>query len=139
MKLVAPGRRILLVERDHATAQLYKLGLVLRGFSVDLAVDGEDGIQQVVRGGRPDAVVLDLSLPRVYRDAPRRDEIQLLAKLRALRLSMPIIVLGGEATDVRELLSLGATGCVPKSRTTPRALAGEMTRWMTSPSWVRGD
>ena len=40
---------------------MYKLSLLLHGFLVDIAPDGEAGIQWVANGHQPDAIVLTIS------------------------------------------------------------------------------
>ncbi|TMB43554.1 MAG: response regulator transcription factor [Chloroflexi bacterium] len=120
--------RVLLVERDHATAEMYKLGLLLQGFSVDVAADGEEGIQRVLGGELPDVIVLDLGLPRIDQWTPRKDELEMLATLRSLRLtqSIPVVALSNNPEGFDDALQHGATECIAKWRITPRDLATEV-------------
>jgi CheY-like chemotaxis protein len=55
----------LLVEDDLALRQLYRVTLELRGYGVEVAADGMAALQLVDSGPLPDAVVLDLALPRM--------------------------------------------------------------------------
>jgi CheY-like chemotaxis protein len=107
---------------------MYKLGLLLRGFSVDVARDGEEGIQRVTHGSLPDAVVVDLGLPRVDQEMPRRDGLDMISTLRALRLTqvVPVVVLSNDPASFEEAIERGATECVANWRTTPRDLAGKV-------------
>jgi CheY-like chemotaxis protein len=116
---------VLLVERDHASAEMYKLGFLLRGLSVDVAADGEEGIQWVLHGHLPDVIVLDLGLPRIDPQIPRKDQLELLATLRSIRLteSVPIVALSDDTDSFDDALRRGATECIEKWRTTPRQLA----------------
>src|SRR5712664_2343362 len=117
--------RVLLVERDHALAEMYKLGLVMRGLVVDVARDGEEGIDRVLQGVLPDIVVVDLGLPRVDRDIPRKDELEMLSTLRSIRLTktMPVVALSNDLEGVDDALDRGATECIARWRVTPRDLA----------------
>ena len=56
--------RILIVEDDVATAQVYQRLLEAHGYEVKLAPDGEFA-QAALVFQRPDLVVLDLMLPKV--------------------------------------------------------------------------
>jgi CheY-like chemotaxis protein len=109
-------------------AEMYKLSLLLRGFSVDVARDGEEGIQRVMRGSLPDAVVLDLGLPRVDHEVPRKDGLDMISALRSLRLTqaVPVVVLSNDPASFEEAMDRGATECIANWRTTPRDLAGKL-------------
>ena len=93
--------RVLLVEDDRVLADMYRLSLLLDGFMVDVAPDGEAGIERVTRGRLPDAVVLDLNRSRVDRRLPRRDGIDMLTMLRAAppTQSIPVVVLTTSTDD----------------------------------------
>ncbi|HYG69395.1 MAG TPA: response regulator, partial [Anaeromyxobacteraceae bacterium] len=54
--------RLLLVEDDQAIREMMARRLLLRGFSVTSAADGETGLAAAL-ADPPDAVVLDASLP----------------------------------------------------------------------------
>jgi DNA-binding response OmpR family regulator len=56
--------RLLLVEDEARLAHALRRGLTADGFSVDLAGDGETGLERA-RHGDFDAVVLDVMLPRL--------------------------------------------------------------------------
>jgi len=58
------GKDILVVDDDPSLRELVRQQLAERGFSVRLAVDGYDAIEQV-RNHRPDLVVLDVMMPTI--------------------------------------------------------------------------
>jgi CheY-like chemotaxis protein len=105
---------ILLVEDDHVRAEKYRLTLLLHGFYVDVAPDGEAGIQRVTRGDLPAAIVLDLGRPRVDRRMPRRDGLEMVSVLRSAPAteSVPIVALASDPQDFRDVLDRGATACL---------------------------
>jgi CheY-like chemotaxis protein len=111
---------ILLVEDDYVRAEEYKLTLLLHGFSVAVAPDGEAGIQRVARGDVPAAIVLDLGRPRVDRQVPRRDGLDMVSALRSARAtqSVPIVALASDPQDFKDVLDRGATICLAGWRST---------------------
>jgi CheY-like chemotaxis protein len=122
------AHRILLVEDDHVLTQVYKLSLLLHGFSVDIAPDGEAGIQRVAKGQQPDAVVLDMGLPRIDRSVPRRDSRAMLSVIRstAATKSIPVVVLATDPQDFEDVLDLGATVCLARWRSTAKDLTDQL-------------
>ncbi len=56
--------RILLVEDNEMNRDMLSRRLARRGFTVDLAVDGQDGLDKVA-GQAPDLILLDMDLPVV--------------------------------------------------------------------------
>ena len=58
-----PGMRILLVEDERSAARMIAKGLREYGYAVDIAEDGEAGLQQA-GAVQYDLIVLDLMLPR---------------------------------------------------------------------------
>jgi DNA-binding response OmpR family regulator len=87
---------ILVVEDDPALRRSYRTALTLEGFAVVTAEDGFDALQSV-DVAPPDAIVLDLGLPRVNgRDVAR----ELTANAGTQHI--PIIVVTGESGDMNE-------------------------------------
>ena len=57
-------QRILIVEDNEVNRDMLERRLRFRGFNVDCAVDGIDGIEKV-QSNRPDLILMDMSLPRM--------------------------------------------------------------------------
>lgn len=55
-------KRILIIEDDKATQDLYRIKLEAEGFEVMVAADGASGLTSATQG-KPDLIVLDLMLP----------------------------------------------------------------------------
>jgi DNA-binding response OmpR family regulator len=125
---------VLVVERDHATAQAYKIGLLLNGFKVEIARDGEEGIEQALTGLVPEAVVVDLGLPRIDRGTPRKDGFDLVSTLSSCGLAriMPVIALSSDGQSWEEAFRRGATHCLPKWNVTGRDLGATVRRLVES-------
>jgi DNA-binding response OmpR family regulator len=102
------ARRLLLIE-DHAPlGRVLVEALSAAGYTVDLAIDGENGVD-LFRTRRPDVVLLDLSLPRLPGTA-------VLAELRRLDPSVPVLVLSGDTSEavVDRLRERGVVACLQK-------------------------
>ena len=81
------AKKILLIDDDEATLKLLKPFLVSKGYSVETAMDGLEGLEKV-RSWKPDLVVLDVIMPRMDGYGFVR-EIKKDPKLRAV----PVVVL----------------------------------------------
>jgi len=100
--------RILLIEDNADLAYGLRNNLEIDGYDVDVAADGEEGLE-CARRARPDLVILDLMLPRM-------DGFRVLRAMRSEGLAMPVLILtarGEEADKVRGL-KLGADDYVTK-------------------------
>src|ERR1700730_9373166 len=79
--------RVLLVEDDTSVAKSIELMLQAEGFIVDTTDLGEDGLQ-IGKIYDYDIIILDLLLPDI-------DGYEVLRRLRAARVSTPILILSG--------------------------------------------
>lgn len=66
-------KRILLVEDEVATRQLYQEVLQEAGFEVEVACDGAEGLQKALEGGFS-LIILDVMLPK-------KDGLELIGEL----------------------------------------------------------
>lgn len=109
------GLRVLLVEDDDAFADLLALALRSGGDPVEIQAVGHlAGSLEYIRGGAPDAVLLDLNLP----------DSSGLATLRAVLAAapqVPVVVLTGVAgaAVAREALQIGAQDWLVKDQLDP--------------------
>jgi DNA-binding response OmpR family regulator len=94
--------KILVVEDEHKIAQFIKTGLELESWSVDLAFDGEEGLD-LASSESFDVIVLDLMLPKI-------SGLELLSVLRKKGIHTPVLVLTakGATDDKVECLNAGA-------------------------------
>jgi DNA-binding response OmpR family regulator len=100
--------RILLVEDDKGIVQFVKKGLVENGFPVDVATNGEEGLNAVLHM-KYDLVVLDILLSKL-------DGSEVLKRIRSMDIQTAVIVLTAKdsESDIVEGLNLGADDYLTK-------------------------
>jgi len=79
------GPTVLVIEDDAALGHMIARILVEEGFKAQVEVSGDKGLAAAERD-QPDAVILDLSLPRI-------DGLDVCRRIRASGLNMPVIML----------------------------------------------
>ncbi|KRC26355.1 MULTISPECIES: response regulator transcription factor [unclassified Acidovorax] len=106
---IPPSKRVLLVEDDAHIADLLTMHLRDEGLQVVHCARGDDGLEQLTRGGEWDALVLDLMLPGV-------DGLEICRRARAMPRYVPIIIISARASEVHRILGLeiGADDYLPK-------------------------
>lgn len=108
-------KKILLIEDDQLVANIYRNKFVVDGFQVEVATDGNTGYE-LIHSFRPDAVLLDLMLPRL-------PGIELIRKVRSEPgfENLPMLVFTSTylTSMVQEAWKAGATKCLAKSSCTP--------------------
>ena len=77
--------RILVVDDDLAVRESLRRSLTFNGYQVDLAANGDEALEQLARA-RPDAVVLDVMMPRV-------GGLETCRRLRERGDDVPVLVL----------------------------------------------
>jgi len=102
---------ILVVEDDSFFQKFYVLKLQEQGYVVDLAVDGEDGIQKMAQK-KYDCILLDIIMPK-----KNGFDVLQYAKENAITPKTPIIIFStlGQDQDVQKALSLGAVDYANKA------------------------
>jgi CheY-like chemotaxis protein/phosphoribosyl 1,2-cyclic phosphodiesterase len=101
---VSDSRRVLVIEDEENLRSLLQDILEDKGFVVDLAADGQAGVEMAMRQV-PDVVITDLLTPRMH----GYEVIRALRKAPQTKRT-PIIVVSGQAypTDQQKALDLGA-------------------------------
>lgn len=92
--------RLLVVEDEKKVARFIKQGLEEEGYAVDVAHDGEEGLQMVLDRVH-DLIILDISLPRM-------DGLQVLRRLRQEKVAKPVLLLTVRAAIEDKVLGLDA-------------------------------
>ncbi len=100
--------RILLVEDDKGIARFVKKGLLENSFSVDVASNGEEGLELALYKGY-DLIILDILLPKM-------DGREILRRIREREIQTPVIFLTAKDSenDIVNGLNLGADDYLTK-------------------------
>jgi len=100
--------RILIIEDEKKLADILKKALTSERYSVDLAYDGEDGLEKASTGNYA-LILLDVMLPK-------KDGIEVCRELRARSVHTPIIMLTARTTLVDRVrgLDTGADDYITK-------------------------
>ena len=96
MPLATQSTLVLIVEDDANLRELYRSALASAGYATVAVDDGMAALRLVDANIKPDAVILDLELPRV-RGRDVYEELQAHAETR----SIPIIIVTG--SDTRDI------------------------------------
>jgi two-component system response regulator MprA len=100
--------QILVVDDDRAVRESLRRSLSFNGYSVSLAADGVEALDSIVND-RPDALVLDVMMPRL-------DGLEVCRQLRSTGDDMPILVLTARDSVSERVAGLdaGADDYLPK-------------------------
>ncbi|GGF34216.1 response regulator transcription factor [Williamsia phyllosphaerae] len=100
--------RILVVDDDRAVRESLRRSLSFNGYTVETAGDGVEALEQIV-SSRPDAVVLDVMMPRL-------DGLEVCRRLRSTGDDLPILVLTARDSVSERVsgLDAGADDYLPK-------------------------
>lgn len=120
------GKKILLIEDDADISETYKMKLGANNFIVEIAADGEDGMEKI-KSFRPDLVLLDIVMPR-------KDGFDFLEELRSETeetKKIPIVILSNLASpiDIEQGKRLGAKDWWVKSFNTPSQIAQKVVEF----------
>lgn len=100
--------RLLLIEDDEAVANVIADAFSSQGHETVIKYSGEDGLAYLTRE-RPDAVVLDVRLPRL-------NGVAVLRQIRSTDPTLPVIIMTGLATpgEIAEVRRLGVAEIIEK-------------------------
>lgn len=90
------AERLLIIEDNRDLAEGLAFALQEEGYTVDIELDGIEGLR-AVRSGSYDLVVLDLSLPEL-------DGLELLRRLRCKDRLTPVLILSARAAEMEKLV-----------------------------------
>ena len=111
-------KKILIIEDDQIVANIYRNKLAVEGYQVEVTLDGESGLK-LMRSFRPDAIVLDLMLPKM-------SGVDVIREIRGETefSKLPIIVFSNTYLTnlVQDAWKAGASKCVSKISCPPKEL-----------------
>ena len=108
-------KKIILVEDDKFLSEMYVVKLTESGFEVDVAADGEEGLNKI-KEQKPDLVLLDIVLPKM-------DGFEVLRNIKnepgLKNVSVIALTNLGQKEEVEKGLKLGADDYIIKAHFTP--------------------
>ncbi len=115
-------KKILLIEDDKFLRELMNKKLLLMGYDVVSAADGESGLV-MIKESKPDVVLLDLILPGI-----NGFEVLEKAKKDPETANIPVIILSnlGQSEDIEKGLKLGAKDFLVKAHFTPQEIINKL-------------
>ncbi len=121
-------KKILLVEDDHNTRELYKDVLKEAGYDVVAADNGEKGLVEAINGGF-DLILLDIIMPRM-------DGLTFIREYNSLQPELPngplvMLTVLDDDPIIKGCLALGATGYLIKSSLNPDGLIKEVKNFLS--------
>lgn len=123
-------KKILIVEDDIYTLELYEGQLKKAGFDIYRALDGDEGFK-VTKDIKPDLVLLDIMLPKV-------DGFEMLKNIRKDKETkgLPVLILTnlGRESIVKEGFNLGAQGYLIKASCTPNQVVDTVKKFLAKSS-----
>lgn len=116
--------KILIIDDSDSIRQTLRLTLEFKGYEVEEAENGQEGIAQLQKG-RFDLVFCDLAMPGIG-----GEEVIRTAREQPRLKDLPIIVLSAEQRDAKDRsLSAGATDCIDKPFA-PEQIFETIDRWL---------
>ena len=117
------AQRILVVEDDQFLRDLYDDLLREEGYDVELAADGQEGLDKILKGGY-NLILLDIMLPKM-------DGLEILRQVRDKTLQDPngptvLLTNLGQDSIIKEGFNLGASGYLIKSAMNPDQVLSEV-------------
>lgn len=96
------GKQILLIEDDHLVKESVMDLLVIGGYEVDTADNGEEGFSMIM-DKHPDLVISDVMMPKM-------DGFELIMKMNEESVKVPFLFLTAKSRqdDMKKGLQLGA-------------------------------
>jgi len=114
--------KILIIDDDKFLLDMYSIKFTENSFEVSTADSGEDALEKIEGGLRPDVYLVDLLMPRI-------DGFQLIGKLkeRGISKEAAIIILSnlGQKEDIDRGLQLGVDGYIVKASATPSEVVSQ--------------
>ncbi len=114
--------RILLADRNRHVRELLKRELEAEGYQVACARDAQEILAALAQGVAPDLLILDLEIPYA-------DELKLLAQLKHLYPSLPILIHSFQPENPQELV-LGNTMAFLEKTEDPQQLKATVAALM---------
>jgi DNA-binding NtrC family response regulator len=108
------AKTILVIDDDPSVCLMIKLFFERKGYVVETAEDGIDGLGHLAHG-YPALIFLDVKMPHL-------DGHKVLELLRARQVKIPVLVISSDPDVPAWVAEIGAVGFVPKPFSFPELL-----------------
>lgn len=117
-------KKILIIEDEEILLDLLKEKLTQEGYQVDIAKDGQEGLEKAKRD-KPDLILLDIIMPRMG-GFEVMEELNKDEKFRGI----PIIIISssGQPVELDRAKKLGATDWLIKTDFDPREVVDKVKK-----------
>lgn len=121
-------KRVLIAEDDFFIRDIYSKVFSLAGYTVDVAVDGEDTLNKIKVQQNPyDMILLDIMMPKMT-------GLDVLKQIRAMNTpakNTSVFILSnlGQQNIIEEAFKIGMDGYIIKSQMTPQQIVEEINTY----------
>ncbi len=116
-------QKVLIVDDDQFLVNMYSLKFSKDGFEVHTANKGEESLEKLRNGLKPDIILLDVVMPSL-------DGISLLEKMSQEKLADKSFVImltnQGQKSDIDQAKKIGIDGYIVKATTIPSKVVEEV-------------
>ena len=110
------GKKILIVDDDEFLLDMYALKFKESGFEVEVARGGEEALEKVRGGLKPDVLLLDIVMPTL----DGFDVLKFIKKENLVPNAVLVVLTNlGQKEDIEKGLHLGAHDYIVKAHFTP--------------------
>ena len=121
------AKKILLIEDDKILAEMFQEKFKKMGFSIELAITAEQGLNYLKTKPKPDLILLDILLPK-------KDGTYFLKKLKeqSKTVDVPVVVISNyqNPETIKESYALGIKEYLLKTDYTPAQLVAKVKKYL---------
>lgn len=116
-------KKVLLIDDDQFLISMYSLKFDKYGFEIETASNGEEALEKLRGGYKPDILILDVVMPSI-------DGFDLLEKIRKDKLALDAVIImltnQSQKSDIDQAKKLNVDGYIVKATTIPSEVVEEV-------------
>jgi CheY-like chemotaxis protein len=120
-------KKLLIAEDDFFIRDIYSKVFALAGYTVEVAVDGEDTLNKIKSQSPYDMILLDIMMPKFT----GLDVLKQLRGMNAPLKDTSVFILSnlGQQNIIEEAFKIGMDGYIIKSQMTPQQIVEEINTY----------
>lgn len=121
-------KRVLIAEDDFFIRDIYSKVFSLAGYTVEVAVDGEDALNKIKAQIEPyDMLLLDIMMPKIT----GLDVLKQIRTMNTISKNTSVFILSnlGQQNIIEEAFKIGMDGYIIKSQMTPQQIVEEINTY----------